>query len=53
MDNGRANLANLVKDRLQQIVGCTVNFGPVSAPELRGIIERLFRTLEGMDTENY
>lgn len=48
MDNGRANLANLVKDRLQQIVGCTVNYGPVSAPELRGIIERLFRTLEGM-----
>ncbi|MNW37249.1 Integrase core domain protein [compost metagenome] len=48
MDNGRANIAKLVKDRLQRIVGCTVNYGPVNTPELRGIIERLFRTLEGM-----
>ncbi|MBT2765914.1 hypothetical protein [Paenibacillus sp. ISL-20] len=48
MDNGRANLAKLVKDRLQRIVGCSVNYGPVNTPELRGIIERLFRTLEGL-----
>lgn len=48
MDNGRPNISKLVKDRLQQIVGCTVNYGPVNTPEVRGIIERLFRTLEGM-----
>ncbi|CAI6087639.1 hypothetical protein [Cohnella sp. JJ-181] len=48
IDNGKPNLANQVKDRLYQVVGCTVNPGPVSTPEVRGIIERLFRSLEVM-----
>lgn len=45
-DNGRANLANIVTDRLYQVVECTLNPGPVETPEVRGIIERLFKTLE-------
>lgn len=45
-DNGKANLAKIVTDRLYQIVGCTLNPGPVSLPESRGIIERLFKSLE-------
>lgn len=45
-DNGKANLAKMVKDRLHHIVECRVNPGPVGFPEKRGIIERLFRTLE-------
>jgi putative transposase len=46
IDNGKANIAKLVTDRLHEVVGCTINPGPVNTPELRGIIERLFRTLE-------
>ena len=45
-DNAKANLSNIVRDRLTQIVGCAVNAGPVGVPERRGIIERFFRTLE-------
>lgn len=45
-DNGKANLAKMVKDRMHHIVECRVNPGPVGFPEKRGIIERLFRTLE-------
>lgn len=48
IDNGKPNLANQVKDRLYQVVECTVNPGPVDTPEVRGIIERLFRSLEVM-----
>ena len=45
-DNAKANLSNIVRDRLTQIVGSSVNAGPVGVPERRGIIERFFRTLE-------
>ncbi|WP_154657980.1 DDE-type integrase/transposase/recombinase [Fictibacillus gelatini] len=45
-DNARANLSNIVRDRLTQIVGCAVNAGPVRVPERRAIIERFFKTLE-------
>lgn len=45
-DNARANLSNIVRDRLTQVVGCAVNAGPVRTPERRGIIERFFKTLE-------
>ncbi|WP_281201413.1 hypothetical protein ACLBKW_09000 [Bacillus altitudinis] len=45
-DNAKANLSNIVRDRLTQIIGCSVNAGPVRVPERRGIIERFFRTLE-------
>ncbi|MFB8734746.1 hypothetical protein ACEQPO_15075 [Bacillus sp. SL00103] len=35
-----------MRDRLTQVIGCSVNAGPVRTPERRGIIERFFRTLE-------
>lgn len=45
-DNGKANLANIVKDRLTEVVKCAVNAGPVKTPERRGLIERFFGILE-------
>ncbi|CAM4405682.1 hypothetical protein L1N85_25045 [Paenibacillus alkaliterrae] len=45
-DNGKANLANQVKDRLNRIIGCSVNAGPVALPTRRSYIERFFGTLE-------
>lgn len=45
-DNAKANLSNIVRDRLTNIVGSSVNAGPVGVPERRAIIERFFRTLE-------
>ncbi|GMX66639.1 hypothetical protein Elgi_59110 [Paenibacillus elgii] len=46
LDNGKSNLSNIVKDRLYQVVGCSFNPGAAGVPEARGIIERLFKTLE-------
>jgi putative transposase len=46
LDNGKANLANQVRDRLKRTVGCSVNAGPVALPMRRGLIERFFETLE-------
>jgi transposase InsO family protein len=45
-DNGKANLASIVTSRLTEIVGCSVNPGPVNTPERRGIVERFFGLLE-------
>ncbi|WCN36214.1 hypothetical protein [Aneurinibacillus uraniidurans] len=45
-DNGKANLSNIVRERLTQIIGCSINAGPVNTPERRGIIERFFGLLE-------
>lgn len=45
-DNGKANLANLVRNRLTRIIKCSVNPGPVNMPERRGIIECFFGVLE-------
>jgi putative transposase len=45
-DNGKANLASIVTSRLTEIIGCSVNPGPVNTPERRGIIERFFGLLE-------
>lgn len=45
-DNGKANLSNLVRNRLTRIVECAVNAGPINMPERRGIIERFFGVLE-------
>jgi len=45
-DNGRANVAQSVTDRLTGIIGCAVNPGPVATPERRPYIERLFKLLE-------
>lgn len=46
MDNGKANISHVVMNRLTSVVGCAVNLGPVSTPELRGILERTFRSIE-------
>ncbi|MGG3871113.1 hypothetical protein [Brevibacillus laterosporus] len=45
-DNGKANLAKIVTNRLSNIVGCALNPGPVNMPERRSIIERFFGILE-------
>jgi len=45
-DNAKANLANMVKQRLKTIVGCNVNTGPVATPTRRPIIEKFFHILE-------
>lgn len=45
-DNGKANLAEIVGERLTQVVGCSVNAGPVALPVRRAYIERFFSTLE-------
>lgn len=45
-DNGKANLAEWVRNQLSNVLNCTVNAGPVRSPERRGIIEALFRVLE-------
>src|SRR5690606_8523189 len=45
-DNAKANIAKNVKEKLVDLVGCSINFGPVAVPVRRPIIERFFRTLE-------
>ncbi|HWN11961.1 MAG TPA: hypothetical protein VNO50_22220 [Pyrinomonadaceae bacterium] len=45
-DNAKANLAARVLNKITSVIGCAVNPGPVESPERRGIIERLFETLE-------
>ncbi|MDN9012656.1 hypothetical protein [Brevibacillus laterosporus] len=45
-DNGKANLAKIVTDRLSKIVGCATNSGPVYMPERRPFVERFFGILE-------
>lgn len=46
LDNAKAHLAKDVISKLTDVIGCTLNYGPVAAPETRGIIERVFRTIE-------
>ncbi|MCT4618772.1 MAG: hypothetical protein N4A62_05225 [Marinisporobacter sp.] len=45
-DNAKANLALIVREKLTQVVGCSVNAGPVKMPERRSFVERFFRSLE-------
>ncbi|WP_240452433.1 hypothetical protein [Virgibacillus sp. YIM 98842] len=45
-DNAKANLAKIVKEKLVDLIDCSINMGPVAAPVRRPIIERFFRTLE-------
>ncbi|WP_273852580.1 hypothetical protein [Guptibacillus spartinae] len=47
-DNAKANLSQIVKEKLQEFVGSFTNAGPVSMPERRGLIERFFGLLEEM-----
>ena len=44
-DHGKPNLSNIVKDKLTEVVNCSVNPGPVEFPEARSIIERFFGVL--------
>ena len=46
LDNAKAHLAGQVQHKLADILKCTIQFGAVSSPETRGIVERFFRTLE-------
>ncbi|KGP81919.1 MULTISPECIES: hypothetical protein [Paenibacillus] len=46
LDNAKAHYARMVKNRLENLIGCFMNFGPVALPMRRGIIERFFQTLE-------
>lgn len=45
-DQAKANLSNLVKDRLKQVVKCRVNPGKVAFPIKRAHIERWFGIFE-------
>lgn len=45
-DNAKSHLSNMVKDRLQEMIGCAINLGPVDLPMCRSIKERFFETLE-------
>lgn len=45
MDNDRCHLSPWVQERLNNILGCTINLGRKRRPETRGIVERFFRTL--------
>jgi putative transposase len=45
-DNAKANVAKNVKEKLVELIGCSINMGPVAVPVRRPIIERFFRTLE-------
>ena len=46
LDNAKAHLSELVTDRLANDLGIVLNYGSVATPEVRGIVERFFGTLE-------
>lgn len=46
LDNAKSHLAENVIDKLCSQLYCTLNFGSVATPETRGIVERMFKTLE-------
>lgn len=46
LDNAKSHLAKNVIDKLCSQLYCSLNFGSVATPETRGIIERVFKTLE-------
>ncbi len=45
-DNSKANLSEIVRQKLLEVIQCEINAGPVKTPERRNLIERWFRTLE-------
>lgn len=45
-DNAKSNLAKIVTEKLEDVVGCSIQRGPVATPETRAIIERFFKHLE-------
>ncbi len=46
LDNAKSHLANNVINKLCSQMYCALNFGSVATPETRGIVERMFKTLE-------
>lgn len=46
LDNAKSHLAENVVDKLCSQLYCSLNFGSVATPETRGIVERMFKTLE-------
>lgn len=46
LDNAKSHLAENVVKKLCAGLRCSLNYGSVATPETRGIVERLFRTLE-------
>ncbi len=46
LDNAKSHLAQNVIDKLCSQLYCSMNFGSVATPETRGIVERVFKTLE-------
>ena len=46
LDNALAHLSNDVINKVTTYLNAAVNYGPVAAPERRGIVERFYQTLE-------
>lgn len=46
LDNAKSQLAKHTVDKIINTLGCSMNFGSVATPEVRGIIERMFGTIE-------
>ena len=46
LDNAKAHLSSNVIEKITNNLKCSMDFGPVSAPETRAIVERFFGTLE-------
>lgn len=46
LDNAKSHLAENVIEKLCTGLHCSLNFGSVATPETRGIVERVFKTLE-------
>lgn len=46
LDNAKAHLSENVIEKLCVQLHCSLNYGSVATPETRGIIERVFKTLE-------
>ena len=46
LDNAKSHLSHVVIDNLTEILNCAFNDGPAGTPEVRGVIERFFGTLE-------
>lgn len=46
LDNAKSHLAQNVIEKLCSQLYCSMNFGSVATPETRGIVERVFKTLE-------
>lgn len=51
-DNAKSNLSKLVKDRMENLIECNTNPGPVAMPLRRANIERLFGILESLGFHN-